>query len=196
MIYIDPFRLLETVPKGDIVICTHSHFDHASPEDLPLVSGSETVIIAPSEAKGNIEKVPEYKEYISLNPGDKTQVGKITIHAIPAYNINKFRSPGQPFHPKEANMIGVILEIAGTRIYHTGDSDFIPEMKDIDVDVAMIPVSGTYVMTPEEAIEAVNTINPKVAIPMHYGAIVGSTEFAEKFRDGASCKVEILEKTT
>ncbi|RLG02733.1 MAG: MBL fold metallo-hydrolase, partial [Thaumarchaeota archaeon] len=129
-----------------------------------------------------------------VRPGDKVEVKGAKIEAVPAYNVNKFRSPGVVYHPKEEGSVGYVIELDGVRIYHAGDTDFIPEMRNLEVDVALIPVSGTFVMTAEEAAEAVNTFKPKVAIPMHYGAIVGDKSDAERFKKLAEVDVVILEK--
>jgi L-ascorbate metabolism protein UlaG (beta-lactamase superfamily) len=129
-------------------------------------------------------------------PGDRIDVGGVGIEAVAAYNTNKFREPGKPFHPKADGKVGYIVTLAGTRIYHAGDTDQIPEMaRAVGVDVALLPVSGTYVMTADEAIQACTTIGPKLAIPMHYGAIVGSVADAEAFCKGAGCRAEILAPT-
>jgi L-ascorbate metabolism protein UlaG (beta-lactamase superfamily) len=126
-------------------------------------------------------------------PGDRLTVDGVTVEVLPAYNVNKFRSPGNPFHPKADGKVGFILGIGGVRFYHAGDTDEIPEMAGAKgVDVALLPVSGTYVMTAEEAAKACNAIQPKLAIPMHYAAIVGSAVDAEAFRKAVKCRVEIL----
>ncbi len=115
------------------------------------------------------------------------------IEAHPAYNVNKFREPGHPFHPQGEKRLGFVITMDGTRVYYAGDTDFIPEMKDIAVDIALLPVSGTYVMTPEEAAEAALAIHPKIAVPMHYAAIVGSDADATKFKNLVNhCQVEII----
>jgi L-ascorbate metabolism protein UlaG (beta-lactamase superfamily) len=107
----------------------------------------------------------------TINPGEELTVKGVPIQALPAYNLTKFRSPGVPFHPQEAGHVGYLITVKGIRIYHPGDSDFIPEMKGLKPDVALQPVSGTYVMTHEEAVEASAAIQPKVAIPMHVGEV-------------------------
>ena len=134
------------------------------------------------------------KEIRIIKPGDKVKFGDIEVEAVPAYNLNKFREPGKVFHPKEDGKLGFIVTVKGVRIYHAGDTDHIPEMKNIRADVALIPVSGTYVMTVQEAAEAVKSLNPKVVIPMHYGAIVGSIKDAETLQTLVKCEVKILEK--
>ena len=135
----------------------------------------------------------QVKETRFLDPGGKFSVGKVEIEAVPAYNVNKFREPGKAFHPKAEKRLGFVITMDGTRVYFAGDTDFIPEMKDIAVDIALLPVSGTYVMTPEEAVEAALAIHPKIAVPMHYGAIVGSDADALKFKSLVKhCQVEII----
>ncbi|RLF54379.1 MAG: MBL fold metallo-hydrolase, partial [Thermoplasmata archaeon] len=109
----------------------------------------------------------------------------VKIEAVPAYNTDK------DFHPGKNGWLGFVVEIDGVRIYHAGDTDFIPEMKGIDVDIALLPVSGTYVMTAEQAVEAAKTIKPKVAIPMHYGAIVGGEKDASSFQKALAGIVEV-----
>ena len=133
------------------------------------------------------------KEIRFLDPGGKFTIGKVEVEAVPAYNINKFREPGKVFHPREAKGLGFVLTMDGTRVYYAGDTDFIPEMKNIRCDVALLPVSGTYVMTAEEAAEAAAAINPQIAVPMHYGAIVGTADDAQKFKGLVkNCEVEIV----
>ncbi len=192
-IYIDPFRL-EGGELADLVLVTHEHFDHFSPEDIRKVSDRHTVLVMPKECMGKLKGM-EFEEVRYVLPGDKVSVRGVEIEAVPAYNVNKFRSPGVVFHPKEDGKVGYILTFKGVRIYHMGDTDFIPEMKGLKVDVALVPVSGTYVMTPEEAAEAVKEIKPELAIPMHYGSIVGSEEDAERFAELAGLRVEILKRS-
>jgi len=180
-VYIDPFKIKETEP-ADIIIATHEHFDHLSPEDIKKIQTGKTIIVVPpdchSKVSGNVK---------AISPGQTLNVDGIKIEAVPAYNANK------DFHPKSKSWIGVIVTINGKRIYHSGDTDNIPEMSALkDIDVAMLPVSGTYVMTAEEAADAANKIMPKIAVPMHYGSIVGTNADAEKFRKLCKCKVEIM----
>jgi L-ascorbate metabolism protein UlaG (beta-lactamase superfamily) len=191
VIYTDPFK----VPgrdEADIVLLSHDHFDHFSLDDLNKVVFPGTTIVASQSCKDGLKGV-QVKQTRFLDPAGKVTVGKIEIEAVPAYNVNKFREPGKPFHPKDAKGLGFIITMDGTRIYYAGDTDFIPEMNDIAVDIALLPVSGTYVMTPEEAAEAALAIHPKIAVPMHYGAIVGSDSDATKFKSLVKhCQVEII----
>ena len=192
-IYIDPFQIGGTPPKADVVLVSHEHFDHLSLDDLKKIVSPNTVIIAHKQSHGELSKL-KAKEVKLMKPGDSTKVGKLEVEAVPAYNVNKFREPGKVFHPKEDGKLGFVLTVNGVRIYHAGDTDHIPEMKNTRPEIALLPVSGTYVMTAKEAAEAVATIDPKVVIPMHFGAIVGERNDAETFKKLVTCQVEILEK--
>jgi L-ascorbate metabolism protein UlaG (beta-lactamase superfamily) len=186
VIYVDPYRLKEG-PKADVILITHDHGDHASPEDVAKIRKEDTVIVTIAQAAEKLSG-----EIRIVKPGDELTVKGVAIKAVPAYNVNKFRSPGVPFHPQAAGYVGYVVTVKGVKIYHAGDSDLIPEMKDLRPDVALLPVSGTYVMTAEEAVEAAAAIGPQVAVPMHVGEGIGSLSDAQRFMEKASVPVIIL----
>jgi L-ascorbate metabolism protein UlaG (beta-lactamase superfamily) len=191
LIYTDPFKVTRR-DEADIVLLSHEHFDHLSKEDLDKIIFPGTSIVASPTCKEAL-KGAQVKEIHFLDPGGKHSIGKVSIEAVPAYNVNKFREPGKPFHPKERKGLGFVITMDGASAYYAGDTDVIPEMKSIKCDIALLPVSGTYVMTAEEAAEAAAVINPQIAVPMHYGAIVGSEEDARKFKSLVkNCQVEIV----
>lgn len=188
-IYFDPLNLKGSPPKADIVLISHEHFDHCSPDDVKRVSGPGTVIVASADAAKKLRG-----DVRVLRPGEKITVAGVEIEALPAYNVNKFRSPGNPFHPKGAGHCGYVVTVGGERLYFAGDTDRIPEMVDIRCDVALLPVGGTYTMTAEEAAQAAADIKPRVAVPMHWGGgVVGSREDAERFRALYAGETVILE---
>ncbi len=176
VIYIDPYQI-KPGPKADLILITHDHRDHASPEDVAKIQDDKTIIVTVASAAAKLSG-----QIQTVKPGDKIIVKGIPIEAVPAYNVNKFRSPGVPFHPRESGFVGFILTVKGIRIYHAGDTDVIPEMKDFKCDVALLPVSGTYVMTADEALEAAKIIQPKLAIPMHIGRGIGSQADLDHFK--------------
>lgn len=186
-IYFDPYQLPAGSPKADIIFITHDHFDHCSLDDVGLITSKDTVIISDEGASRKLQNAKvACKEIRSLSPGDNMEIGVIKISAVSSYNTNK------PFHPKGSDKLGFIVAIEGIKVYQAGDTDLIPEMKDYSCDIALLPVGGTYVMTPEEAAQAALIIEPKLAIPMHYD----SASQAEKFKSLLKGKIEvkILEK--
>ena len=186
VIYIDPWKL-EDGPQADLILITHDHPDHCSPEDVAKVQKKDSVIVTVAAAAAKLSG-----QIKVIQPGNELTVKGIPISAVPAYNVNKFRSPGVPFHPQESGYVGFVLTVEGQRIYHAGDTDSISEIGSIDADIALLPVSGTYVMTADEVLEAVKVIKPQVAIPMHIGRGIGSLADAEHFKEKASVPVEIL----
>ncbi|HPQ60243.1 MAG TPA: MBL fold metallo-hydrolase, partial [Syntrophales bacterium] len=181
VVYIDPWKLKDGSEKADIILISHSHYDHYSPDDVKKIQKTETVIIAAADAAAGLTG-----DVRTAGPGDRFVVGDTEIETVPAYNRNK------AFHPRENAWLGFVVTMEGQRIYYGGDTDLIPEMKDIRADIAILPVGGTYTMTAEEAAEAARIIGPKVAIPIHCGDLVGTMEDARRFRD--ACSVPVLIK--
>jgi L-ascorbate metabolism protein UlaG (beta-lactamase superfamily) len=175
--------LPENCPQGDLILVSHEHSDHCSPDDIAKIRSESTVVVANPSAAAKLD--PPVK---ILRPGESIELSGIEISAVPAYNTDK------PFHPKAAEHVGYILTIAGEKLYFAGDTDHISEMKVFSCDVALLPVSGTYVMTAEEAAEAAEVISPRVAVPMHYGSgVVGTLEDALRFQELCSTPVLILQ---
>lgn len=172
IIYIDPYKIIGTVP-ADYIFITHEHPDHLSPADIKKIAGKNTLIICSPQC------APELKGYNIkvVRPGDVFEVGGIKCEAVAAYNNWK------PFHQKKDQKVGYILEINGSRIYHAGDTDFIEEMKSLkNITVAMVPVGGFFTMDPAEAAKAINVIKPRIAVPIHYGMIMGTKNNSDIFK--------------
>jgi L-ascorbate metabolism protein UlaG (beta-lactamase superfamily) len=191
-IYIDPYRVGDG-PAADLILVTHGHYDHFSPQDVERLRGPRTVVVAPAAVA---ERLPG--RVISIAPGEELEdevVRGVDVRAVAAYNTSKRNPDGELFHPREAGGVGFLLNVQGERLYHSGDTDVIPEMDEVaGVDVALLAVSGTYVMTAEEAAEAARRIGPRVAVPMHWGEHIGTREDAETFAGRAPVEVRILEK--
>ncbi|MEM4438725.1 MAG: MBL fold metallo-hydrolase [Pyrobaculum sp.] len=192
VLYIDPYQIQVGEPKADLVLITHEHFDHCEPVSIRRISKPSTIVVAPTIAKNCVAKATQ--NIVEISVGEVKEFGGVKITAYPAYNLNKFRDPakGVVFHPRQDGRVAYLIEIGGVKIFHTGDSDFVPEFREIRADVAMVPVSGVYVMTPQEAADFVNTIQPAVAIPMHYGSIVASRADAEEFKKLVRPPVEVV----
>jgi len=187
-VYIDPWKLGAGAPRADLVLVTHDHFDHFSPDDIARVATPRTTLIGPESVTAQVDGVVA----LTLSAGETATVGGVTVSAVPAYNIDKFRQPGEVFHPRAAGGLGYIVELDGRRIYHAGDTDAIPEMRDVRCDVALLPVSGTYVMTAEEAAQACRMISANAVVPMHFGDIVGTSGDAARFEGLCGTPVTVL----
>ncbi len=180
-IYIDPWKLKDSPRDATLVLVSHSHYDHYSPEDIARVSGADTKLVASADVVAK-EKAGEV-----LLPGLTIQLGSIQVKGVAAYN------PAKGFHPKGNNWIGFVIEVGSKRIYYAGDTDLTDEMKSLkELDIALLPVGGTYTMNAVEAAEATKYIKPKQAIPYHWGEIVGGRVDAEEFAETAECKVQVL----
>ena len=184
-IWIDPFQLAAAeYPKADLLFITHAHGDHLSAADLEKVLKPETIAVGPPDC---LEKVPvPDAQKVIVAPGDMKTIEGVPVEVVPAYNIDK------PFHPRENNWVGYVLDLGGRRIYHAGDIDRIPELKHIHADVVMLPVGGNYTMGADEAAAAVNEdLKPSLAVPIHY-TVVGSEADAQRFAELCNVPVEVM----
>ena len=191
-VYIDPYRV-DDGPPADLILITHGHYDHFSPRDVERLSHEGTWLVGPAAVAERVSG-----RVHSIAPGealDEELVDGVLVQAVAAYNTSKRDQEGNLFHPREAGWVGYQLNVRGERLYHSGDTDVIPEMDAITgVDLALLPVSGVYVMTAHEAAEAARRIQPRVAVPMHWGEHIGSFQDARDFADKAPVDVRILER--
>ena len=176
IIYIDPFNIEKNYNDADIIFITHSHYDHYSEKDIEKVRKENTFFVVPEDVKDELlQKGISIEKIISVKPNYVGEILDINFEAIPAYNVNK------KFHPKENNWVGYIIEIDGVRYYIAGDTDINEDNLKVKCDIAFVPVGGTYTMDYKEAAQFVNQIKPKIAVPIHYGSIVGTLNDAEQF---------------
>ena len=181
VIYIDPWKLKDSPHDATLVLVSHSHYDHYSPSDIARVSGAETKLIASADV------VKKEKNGEMIVHGLTVDLGSVRVSGVAAYN------PGKQFHPKANNWVGFVIEVGSKRIYYSGDTDLTDEMKSLkEIDVALLPVGGTYTMDAAEAAEATKYLKPERAIPYHWGQIVGGRADAEAFAEAAECKVQVL----
>jgi L-ascorbate metabolism protein UlaG (beta-lactamase superfamily) len=191
-VYIDPYRVPAGAPPADLILVTHGHYDHFSPRDVEALSHDDTWLIAPAAVAERVSG-----RVASIAPGETIELEYlhgIDVTAVAAYNTSKRDSDGEPFHPRAAGGVGFDLNVRGERLYHAGDTDVIPEMDAVvGVDVALLPVCGTYVMTAGEAVEAARRIQPRIAVPSHWGSHLGTRADADAFAERAPVEVRILD---
>lgn len=186
IVYTDPYMLEENRNDADIVFVTHDHFDHYSVEDIRKVVKNDTVIVVPEIL--NIEEFESEFTIIRVANNYSYECRGIKFETIPAYNLNK------QFHPKAAGGVGYILEYENIRYYIAGDTDVTEENRKVKCDVAYVPVGGTYTMDCREAAQLVNELKPKIAVPIHYGKVVGSSEDADEFEKLVEDEIKICRK--
>ncbi len=185
IIYIDPWNIPKTASKADLILVTHSHFDHLSFKDIDRLQKEETKIVCckacVSLLSGDVQ---------GIEPGQEIEIDGIKVKGFPAYN------PSKPFHPKKNEWLGYIITVNEVKLYHAGDTDFIPEMKKLKgINIALLPVGGKYTMNAEEAAQAANILKADISIPMHYGGgVIGSEKDALRFKKLCRGEVRILEK--
>jgi L-ascorbate metabolism protein UlaG (beta-lactamase superfamily) len=183
VLYIDPWKLSSAQPDADLVFVSHGHFDHWSADDVAAVSREGTTVVGPPDVA---ESLPSGRV---LRPGERVESAGARIEGIRAYNVDK------DFHPKDNDWLGAVITVGGTRVYYAGDTDHIPEMSELaEVDVALLPVGGTYTMDATQAAEACRAIGAKMVVPYHWGDIVGTEDDARAFVDAtAGCDARLLQ---
>jgi len=177
VIYIDPWKIASRALSADIVLVTHSHYDHLSREDIDRVKASHTEILIPQTCHSTFGE-----DVKTISPGETTTIKGIKIEAVPAYNIES------GFHPEVNEWVGYVIHLPEGIIYHGGDTDFIPEMNSLNVDIALLPIGGIFTMTAEQAVEAAVAVNAKIAVPIHWGDVSGNRASAERFVELAKAK--------
>jgi len=194
--FVDPFQLNgRTKEKADLIFITHAHPDHFSPKDLEQIIKDDTIIIAPPDILAKIERDGSLKQ--AIKPNKSYEIKGFKFSTIPAYNNLPERLN---FHPQKNNWVGYIFDLNGKKVYHAGDTDFIPEMrslKNLNLDLAMLPIGGNYTMDVNEAAQAANAIAAKITIPMHYRRLNSNNyqQLEENFKNlVTNSKVVILEE--
>lgn len=186
IIYIDPYRIKQETNDADLILITHSHYDHFSEDDINKVKKDSTKVFVTNDLMDKALELGFEEENITVvMPNNSYKELNIEIDTIPSYNINK------QFHPKENNWVGYIVKLEGKSIYIAGDTDITEENKNVKCDIALVPVGGTYTTDYKEAAQLVNTIKPEVAIPMHYGELVGTKEDAERFSELINSNIKV-----
>lgn len=186
VIYFDPFKIEKNYNDADAIFITHDHYDHYSEEDIDKVVKKGTIIVAPEDLLTKLlKKGFERDNMVLVTPNQKYTVKGIEFQTIPAYNVNK------QFHPKANEWVGYVLKIEGVTYYIAGDTDITEENKKVKCDVAFVPVGGTFTMDYKEAAELINEIKPKIAVPTHYGSIVGEKSDGVSFSKLVSPEIEV-----
>ncbi len=180
-IYLDPWELPKDVPPADLILVTHEHYDHFSPQDIERIRAAATQVVT---VKDCAQKLPYPVQVIG--PGQTLALEGVEVRAIRAYNI------GRPYHPKSKNWVGFIVTVGERRLYHAGDTDHIPEMRSVEADIGLLPVGGTYTMNAQEAAAATRDMKVQIAVPMHWGRIVGSEADAQRFAELAAVETVVL----
>lgn len=183
-VYVDPFRINDA-PPADIVLLTHPHYDHCSPDDLARIATDETEFVCPPDCLTTIRDLPGSRRLVE--PGSSFDLGDVRVEAVPAYTRRS------RMHPRDQGWVGYIVEVDGLRWYHAGDTDYIPEMRGIDVDIACLPIAGKETMTVVEAAAAANCISPRVVVPMHYGTLTDDID-PDLFRNLTRIEVHAFER--
>lgn len=183
IIYIDPFNIKTSIHDADLILITHSHYDHFDTDSINNIINKNTILVFP-KSMSDKKRIFDNYECVFLDAYDKYE----NIEAIPAYNSNK------TFHKKEDNWLGYIINYEGARIYVAGDTDETEDNKNVKCDIALIPIGGTYTFDPKSAADYVNEIKPQVVIPTHYGSIVGDANDFQAFEKNVNKEIKVLKK--
>lgn len=181
ILYFDPFNILKKTHDADIILVTHEHYDHYSPKDIEKVKNDSTIFVCPESMREKIDQSPSSIAMDKINylsPGEDVTIGDIKIHAVPAYNV------GKDFHQEEYHWLGYVVYMGETCYYVAGDTDInkdVIKVRDLHPDVALVPCGGTFTMNVDEAVSLIKEISPKLAIPTHYGTIVGDRKDGDRF---------------
>ena len=188
-IYVDPFKIREEFHDADYVFVTHQHYDHFSIEDILKVATADTILVVPESMFDDAMEIERsVKEIVTVRPGENKDIAGLSVEAVHAYNNIK------PFHPKRAEWVGYVLTVDDKRIYIAGDTGLTKESREVKCDIAMVPIGGTYTMDAKKAAELINVIKPEVAIPIHYGSVVGKPSDAAHFADLVKEPVKVVTK--
>ena len=188
-IYVDPFKIREEFRDADFVFITHQHYDHFSIGDILKVATGDTVLVVPESMVDDAMEIERsVKEIVTVRPGENKDIAGLSVEAVHAYNNIK------PFHPKRAEWVGYVLTVDDKRIYIAGDTGLTKESREVKCDIAMVPIGGTYTMDAKKAAELINVIKPEVAIPIHYGSVVGKPSDAAHFADLVKEPVKVVTK--
>ncbi len=188
-IYIDPIEMEDEPHDATYIFITHDHYDHFSPKDIKRIANQNTILIVPEKMAGKADELSGSVGKIdTVKPEIYREINGLEFETVKAYNVIKF------FHPKSAEWVGYILRIDGKRIYIAGDTDLTKEAKAVKCDIALVPIGGTYTMNPKKAADLINTIRPEIAIPVHYGTIVGKPEDEDEFKKYAMHTIKVVPK--
>lgn len=189
-IYVDPYKRKKASHDADIIFITHAHYDHYDEPSLRNAAREDSIIVCPASMLADVKRMNiSAGKVIGMSAGETEEVGSaVKAEAVPAYNLNK------NFHPKANDWLGYIITMDGIRYYAAGDTDALPELEDVDCDIAFVPVGGTYTMTASEAAGLVNKIHPEIAVPIHYGTIVGRAADADTFKNALDKDIQVVKK--
>ena len=185
VVYIDPWGTEEGAPPADLILITHAHMDHFQPEEIAKLRREGTSVVAPRDVAVELGG-----DVTPVAPGEIHDIGGFHLETVPAYNT---REEALDLHPKANNWVGYVIDLGEYTYYHAGDTDHAPELDSVKADVAFLPVGGHYTMNADEAAGLAKAIGPKLAVPMHFGFMVGSPSEGARFRDAAApVPVEIM----